>query len=77
MDRAQPHGELRIAVIGGGWAWVYIDGQKLDRTAPVARVPLRPGEHVVELVNEHTGVRERKTVHVAPGETTFVVSVIR
>ena len=74
---SEPPGELRIAVVGGGWAYVFVDGKKLERTAPLARLELPPGEHTVELLNEDLGLREIRTVNIASGVKTFVAASVR
>lgn len=62
-------GELRIVMLGGGWAHVYLDGVKLDSTAPLAHHALAPGDYEVRLENQWAGLDLRERVRIESGET--------
>lgn len=65
-------GNLTVALVGGGWAHVYVDGVKLDRTAPLSGHALAAGEHIVRVENEANGISHTQTVQVVAGETATV-----
>jgi hypothetical protein len=63
------NGSLSVWV--DGWANVYVDGQKLGRTAPFVGMPFPSGKHRVTLENPAKGRRDYE-VSIAPGQTTVV-----
>ena len=59
--------------VRGGWAEVYIDGQRID-TTPIYKHQLSVGPHTVEIVHGETGERQTRTVTIFPnqnGKVTF------
>lgn len=68
---AEP-GKIVVTVQGGGWADVWIDGQKQSKTAPLT-VSLPPGAHTVRLENGSLGIDQTETIDVASGGSARVV----
>jgi serine/threonine protein kinase len=65
-------GGLSVALVGGGWAHVYVDGVKLDRTAPLSFVELPVGRHEIRVENAELGIQHAQTVEIVGGETVTV-----
>ena len=65
-------GTLTVALVGGGWANVYVDGTKLDRTAPLSGHTLSAGPHEIRVENEANGISHSQTVTVVDGEAVTV-----
>ncbi len=63
----EPVGEATISVLVRPWAIVFVDKQRLKQT-PVQGYKLPSGKHVVELVNESKGRREKIEVSLKPGD---------
>ncbi len=63
-------GTLNVT-LRGGWAEVYINGQRID-TTPLYQHKLPSGRHVVEIVNGTTGEREQRTVTIVANNLTRV-----
>lgn len=57
-----------LRVVAEPWAYVVVDGQRVETTPFARALPLEPGEHYVRL--EHPSApTERRTINVAAGET--------
>lgn len=65
-------GALSVALIGGGWAHVWIDGEKVARTAPLSGLSLPAGRHVIRVANPEIGLDYTEPIVVGPGETVTV-----
>jgi hypothetical protein len=63
----EPVGEATLSVLVRPWAIVFVDKQRLKQT-PVQGYKLSSGKHVIELVNESKGRREKIDVNLKPGE---------
>jgi hypothetical protein len=63
----EPAGKATISVFVRPWAIVYVDGTRLRQT-PVSAYELPSGKHVIELVNDPKGKREKLNVTLKPGE---------
>lgn len=63
----EPVGEATISVLVRPWAIVFVDKQRLKQT-PVQGYKTTSGKHVIELVNESKGRREKIEVNLKPGE---------
>jgi outer membrane protein OmpA-like peptidoglycan-associated protein len=63
-------GTLKVTLKGGGWAYVYIDGQKLSRSAPFDDVDVPVGPHEVWIASHKLGLDYTVAVDIRPGETT-------
>jgi len=75
LKEAPKAGTLTIVLVGGGWANVFVDGKKLDKTAPLRNVEIPAGTHEVQLVNEAAGLDVTKTVTIqAGGSETLRIS---
>jgi len=60
-----------LRVVADPWAHVVVDGQRVDTTPFARAIPLKAGTHYVRL--EHPNApTERRTVTLAPGETTLL-----
>ncbi len=59
--------------VSRNWAHVWIDGQKLDLTTPLAKVPIEPGVHTVRVENEAFGIDATRQVTIDPGEVATVL----
>ncbi|MCB9683640.1 MAG: protein kinase [Alphaproteobacteria bacterium] len=61
---------LTVTLLGGGWANIYVDGEKLPKTAPFKELQVPAGPHEIRAANPTTGLdlTERHTFE--PGKTT-------
>jgi hypothetical protein len=67
-DFLKSAGKISVSA-SGGWAEIYLDGQRTDRTTPAVLEGVLPGEHVVSLVSESFTVEGGpRTVQVKVGE---------
>lgn len=77
----QPHHDSRLElvppqsaflrVVADPWAFVIVDGQRVETTPFANAIPLAPGVHYVRLEHPQAAV-ERRTVRLAPGETVLL-----
>ncbi len=75
LKEAPKTGMLTIVLVGGGWANVFVDGKKLDKTAPLRNVEIPAGAHEVQLVNQAAGLDVTKSVTIqAGGSETLRIS---
>jgi hypothetical protein len=65
-------GALTVTLVGGGWANVYIDGKKIDKTAPLKNFALKAGTYEVRVENGDLGIDVTQRVVVAAGQTATV-----
>jgi hypothetical protein len=70
--KATEPGHLAVNV-SRNWAHVWIDGQKLDLTTPLAKVPLAPGVHTVRVENADFGIDATRQVTVQSGGAATVL----
>jgi hypothetical protein len=75
VPKDNERGSLRIVMRGGGWANVYLNGEKLSSTAPLA-LPLPAGEYEVRLENAYSGLDQRQLVQVDTGGTTVIQATL-
>ena len=61
--------KLAVLLLTGGWANVYVDGTKLDDTAPLRGFGVKPGRHEIRVVNEQLGIDVTERHDFAPGDT--------
>ncbi|MFH1468557.1 MAG: serine/threonine-protein kinase [Pseudomonadota bacterium] len=54
--------------VSRGWAYVYIDGKKLEETTPLINEALPPGSHTIRVLNEALGIDASKSVQIESGE---------
>jgi len=66
-------GTLEVILKGGGWAYVYIDGRKLSRSAPFDDVEVPAGPHEVWVASHKLGLDHTVAVDIRSGETTKLV----
>jgi outer membrane protein OmpA-like peptidoglycan-associated protein len=66
-------GTLEVVLKGGGWAYVYIDGRKLSRSAPFDDVEVPVGPHEVWVASHKLGLDHTVAVDIRKGETTKLV----
>jgi hypothetical protein len=64
----EPAGKGTISVFVRPWAIVYVDGGRLRQT-PIQAYELPSGKHVLELVNDPKGKREKMMITLKPGES--------
>ncbi len=57
--------------VRGGWAEVYIDGERID-TTPLYQHELSAGPHTIEIVMGANGERQSRKVTVFPNQTTRI-----
>ncbi|MFT5458915.1 MAG: serine/threonine protein kinase [Myxococcota bacterium] len=69
---AEP-GLLTVTVLGGGWANVYVNGNKLPRQAPLRNYELAPGNYTIRLENPGRGLDHTEQVVVTAGGSHRVV----
>jgi serine/threonine protein kinase len=72
LEAANDPGKLTVLLVGGGWANVFVDGEKLPRTAPLRDVELEPGSHEIRVQNEGLGIDHTESVVIGAGETVTV-----
>jgi serine/threonine protein kinase len=65
-------GKLNVAIVGGGWANVWVDGEKLAKTAPLSGYELPAGSHSIRVENASLGVDSTSVVEVQAGEVAKV-----
>jgi eukaryotic-like serine/threonine-protein kinase len=53
------------------WAWVYLNGRKLERT-PFSRFPIPPGRHVLVFKNPQTGQSKSESVSIVDGKVSIL-----
>ena len=70
-DTNEP-GALTVVISGGGWANVYIDGNRLTKGAPFTGQPIAAGKHEIWVANERLGIDLKKNVDVVSGETVRI-----
>ena len=56
--------------VSKAWAYVYLDGEKLEDTTPLINFAVPPGSHTVRVVNEALGIDASKDVAVESGGGT-------
>jgi serine/threonine protein kinase len=57
-----------IAVnVSRGWAYIFVDGKKLDTTTPLANHEVPPGSHTIRVLNENLGIDASKDINVESG----------
>lgn len=64
--KPKPTGVGVVSIFVRPWAVVYVDGVR-KRQTPIASLEIPAGRHVIELVNESKGKRERVNVNIRPG----------
>jgi serine/threonine protein kinase len=76
VPRAEPKlpGKLSVSVLGGGWATVYVNGEKLKKTAPLSGYELAPGNYTIRVENAAAGIDTTQTVHVDAGGSAKVTA---
>ncbi|MEQ1564351.1 MAG: serine/threonine-protein kinase [Myxococcota bacterium] len=63
---------LSVVLVGGGWANVYVDGEKVPKTAPLKEFAVSPGRHEVRVENAGLGVDVTETHTFTAGQPTTV-----
>ncbi|MBX2796630.1 MAG: protein kinase [Myxococcales bacterium] len=71
LEAADPP-KLAVTLLTGGWANVYVDGKKLERTAPFKGLEVSPGTHEVRVVNEALELERVETHEFVAGKTTTI-----
>ncbi len=69
---ADVSGALTVTLVGGGWANVYINGKKIDKTAPLKGWALKAGTYKIRVENGDLGIELTQDVVIAGGETATV-----
>jgi len=54
--------------VSRGWAYVFIDGKKLEETTPLINQEIPPGSHTIRVLNEALGIDATQTVEIESGE---------
>jgi len=67
-----PVGKISISTVPV-WAYVYVDGRRLEQPTPLFELELPAGEHQIRLVNPKLGKEKRQTVNIQPGKTLELV----
>lgn len=70
LDAPAAPTQLTITLIGVGWANVYVDGTKLPKTAPFAKVEVKPGKHEIKVENPAAGFSKIENVNLPAGQVT-------
>lgn len=74
LDPVAAPATLSVVLVGGGWANVYLDGNKLPKTAPLKAFSVSAGKHEVRVENPASGIDQTQTLTFNPGQdTTFRV----
>jgi serine/threonine protein kinase len=66
-------GKVTITVMGGGWANVFVNGEKQAKTAPMT-LELKPGTYSIRVQNPAIGVDQTQSVTVTSGGTAKVTA---
>jgi serine/threonine protein kinase len=66
-------GKVTITVMGGGWANVFVNGEKQAKTAPMT-LELKPGTYSIRVQNPAIGVDQTESVTVTSGGTAKVTA---
>ncbi len=72
LEAADQPGKLTVLLVGGGWANVYVDGEKLNRTAPLRDVEVSAGSHEIRVENEGLGIDHTESVVLSSGGAVTV-----
>ncbi|HHO54434.1 MAG TPA: PEGA domain-containing protein [Deltaproteobacteria bacterium] len=64
--------KLTVTLLTGGWAHIYVDGVKLERTAPVKGYAVSPGSHEIRVENEALGLDVTETRTFSAGDTVTI-----
>jgi serine/threonine protein kinase len=70
LDAPSAPTQLTVTLMGVGWANVYVDGVKLPKTAPFAKIEVKPGRHEIKVENPAAGFVKTETATFAPGQVT-------
>jgi len=65
--------QVSRVVYRGGWANVFVNGQKQAKTAPMS-LDLKPGTYTIKVQNPAIGVDQTETVVVTSGGTAKVTA---
>jgi serine/threonine protein kinase len=63
---------LSVVLVGGGWANVYVDGNKVPKTAPLKDFAVSPGKHQIRVENSGLGLEIVETHTFVAGQPTTV-----
>jgi serine/threonine protein kinase len=55
------------------WAYVYVDGRKLERPTPILGLKLKTGPHTIRLVNPRLGLEKTRQVVIRKDQTEDLV----
>ncbi len=72
LDAPTAPTQLTVTLIGVAWGHVYVDGVKLGKTAPFAKLEVKPGRHEIKVENPAAGFSKTETVTLTPGQVTTV-----
>jgi hypothetical protein len=62
-----------LTVMGGGWANVWVNGEKQAKTAPMT-LELKPGSYSIRVANAAIGVDQTESITVSSGGTAKVTA---
>ncbi len=72
VKQSNDPGKLTVTLVGGGWANVYVDGQKLAKTAPLKDFNIAPGKHAIRIENASLGIDQTQEVRIDPGGSATI-----
>src|SRR5690606_29971541 len=64
-------GLLDVRILGGGWADVFVDGERVPLTAPFSGFSLPAGPHTIRVTNRED-IEHKQDIVVTAGETLVV-----
>jgi hypothetical protein len=70
-------GTLKVVLLGANWAQVYIDGKKVEKSAPFSGVSLSAGEHLIKVENPAAGLSHVQKVTVTAGGSVTVRAAVQ
>lgn len=59
---------LSVTLVGSGWANVYVDGNKLPKTAPFKNLSVAPGSHEIRVENPALNLLQTETHRFVAGQ---------
>ncbi len=74
LPKANVPGKLTVLLSAGGWAHVYVNGDKLKKTAPIRDYELPPGTYEIRVENPGLGIDHTETVKIGSGGSAKVTA---
>lgn len=72
--KANVPGKLTVLLSTGGWAHVYVNGDKLTKPAPIRDYSLPPGTYEIRVENPQLGIEHVETVKIGSGASAKITA---